>query len=154
MSGEEPDAPARGGFVGRSHRLPIRVYYEDTDAAGIVYYANYLRFMERGRSEMLRAMGIDQRAAVAAGIGTYAVADAHIRYQSPARLDDALVVVSELRALRAASATIHQRVMRGTHKLADATIVAAFLAPNGRPRRQPADWVERFRPLLPGEEDL
>ncbi|HEY0115164.1 MAG TPA: YbgC/FadM family acyl-CoA thioesterase [Allosphingosinicella sp.] len=147
MSGGEIDAPYRGGFVGRTHRFAIRVYFEDTDAAGIVYYANYLRFMERARSDMLRAIGIDQRAALDAGEGVYAVAEARIKYHRPAKLDDAIVVVSELGALGAATATIHQRVMRDGELLADATIVAAFLSPDGRPKRQPKAWLDLFKPF-------
>jgi len=145
------DQPYRGAFDGRTHRFALRVYFEDTDAAGIVYYANYLRFMERARSDMLRAIGIDQRATLDAGEGVYVVAEANIKYRSPAKLDDALVVVSTLEAVRAASATIHQRVMRGEELLADATIVAAFLSPDGRPKRQPKAWVDLFRPLAAKE---
>ncbi|MFN3726293.1 MAG: tol-pal system-associated acyl-CoA thioesterase [Allosphingosinicella sp.] len=151
MSGTSIDIPYRGAFDGRTHRFALRVYFEDTDAAGIVYYANYLRFMERARSDMLRAIGIDQRAVMDAGEGVYVVAEASIKYRSPARLDDDLVVVTTLEALRAASVTIHQRVMRGGELLADATIVAAFLSPDGRPKRQPRAWLELFKPLAPKE---
>ena len=152
MSGGEIDTPYRGGFVGRTHIFALRVYFEDTDAAGIVYYANYLKFMERARSDMLRAIGIDQRAAMDAGQGVYAVADAHIKYRRPARLEDALTVRSALTGIGAATATIHQRVMRGEEVLADATIVAAFLSPDGRPRRQPKAWLDLFKPLLKGND--
>jgi acyl-CoA thioester hydrolase len=147
MSGGDSDAPYEGVLVGRTHRFALRVYFEDTDAAGIVYYANYLKFMERARSDMLRAVGVDQRAALDSGEGVYAVAEAHIKYRRPAKLDDALVVLSEITELRGASVTIHQRVMRGEEGLADATIVAAFLTPEGRPRRQPREWLDLFRPL-------
>jgi len=148
MSGGEIDTPRRGAFVGNVHRLALRVYFEDTDAAGIVYYANYLKFMERARSDMLRALGIDQRAVMDAGEGVYAVAEAHIRYRRPARLDDDLVVVTELTGVGAATATIHQRVMRGEELLVDATIVAAFLSLDGRPKRQPRTWLDLFEPLV------
>jgi acyl-CoA thioester hydrolase len=84
--------PHSGRFDGVERRLPIRVYFEDTDLSGVVYHANYLRFMERGRSDMLRLAGIDQRAVFEAGEGAYAVASLAIRYRAPARLDDALVV--------------------------------------------------------------
>ena len=141
-----PDLPPQGRFVDREHRFPVRVYFEDTDAAGIVYYANYLRFMERARSEMLRAVGVDQAAAL--GEGVYAVAEAHVRYRSPARLDDALVVRSVLTAIRAAACVIHQRVTRGDVLCAEADITAAFISPEGRPKRQPKAWVEKFEGLL------
>jgi acyl-CoA thioester hydrolase len=136
--------------VGKAHYFALRVYFEDTDLAGIVYYANYLRFMERARSDMLRAVGIDQRAALEAGEGVYAVAEANIRYCASARLDDELVVVSHVREVRAASCHIHQQVRRGDDILTDATVIAAFVAPDGRPRRQPRLWVQRFKALEEG----
>ncbi len=138
--------PYEGAFVEGTHRFALRVYFEDTDVAGVVYYANYLKYMERARSDMLRAAGIDQRAALEAGEGVYVVAEAHIKYRAPARLDDALLVLSEIRQVRAASCLIHQRVMRGHEILADATITAAFIR-EGRPKRQPRAWVETFERL-------
>lgn len=129
-----------------THHFALRVYFEDTDVAGIVYYANYLKYMERARSDMLRCAGIDQRAALEAGEGVYVVAEANIRYRAPAKLDDDLLVLSEVRQVRAASCLIHQRVMRGPDILADATITAAFLS-EGRPKRQPRAWVEAFERL-------
>jgi acyl-CoA thioester hydrolase len=152
MSGNDIDIPYQGGFVGKTHRFALRVYFEDTDVAGIVYYANYLRFMERARSDMLRAAGIDQRAALESGEGVYVVADVAIKYRGSAKLDDALVVVSEVREVRAASCLIHQRVMRGDEILTDASVTAAFLSPEGRPKRQPRDWVDRFE-RLKGESE-
>ena len=142
------DTPYRGGFAGPEHRFALTVYFEDTDTAGIVYYANYLKFMERARSDMLRAAGIDQRAAQSDGTGVYAVAEAHVRYVRPAKLGDDLLVVSTVEQVRAASVRIHQRVMRGPELLADGRITAAFLGPDDRPRRQPGDWVERFKELV------
>ena len=146
------DRPYEGAFHGNIHRFALRVYFEDTDTAGIVYYANYLRFMERARSDMLRAVGIDQRAALEAGDGVYAVAEVAIRYLAPAKLEDELVVVSEVREVRAASCVIQQRVMRGAQILTDATVTAAFLSPDGRPKRQPRAWVEKFERLKGDEE--
>ncbi|MBY0583550.1 MAG: YbgC/FadM family acyl-CoA thioesterase [Sphingomonas sp.] len=128
--------------------MPIRVYFEDTDLSGVVYHANYLRYMERGRSDMLRLAGIDQRAAHEAGEGAYAVTDLQIAYRAPARLDDALVVASRLVELRPASCRIHQRVMRDGLIVADARVTVAFVAPSGRARRQPAAWVTAFGSLL------
>jgi acyl-CoA thioester hydrolase len=144
------DHPYRGGFVGEEHRFALTVYFEDTDTAGIVYYANYLKFMERARSDMLRAVGIDQRAAKEAGEGVYAVAEVNIRYLKPAQLGDDLLVVSTVEQVRAASVTIHQRVRRGPELLADASVTAAFLDPANRPKRQPKAWVERFREISEG----
>jgi acyl-CoA thioester hydrolase len=138
------DQPYRGGFVGKEHRFALTVYFEDTDTAGIVYYANYLKYMERARSDFLRAVGVDQRAALEAAEGVYAVADVNIRYLRSAKLGDDLVVHSTVETVRAASVVIHQRVMRGSEQLTDARVTAAFLTPDGRPKRQPRDWVERF----------
>jgi acyl-CoA thioester hydrolase len=142
------DTPYRGGFVGREHHFALTVYFEDTDTAGIVYYANYLKFMERARSDMLRAAGVDQRAAKEAGTGVYAVAHVDIRYLRPAKLGDDLVVRSTVEQVRAASVIIHQRVMRGAEQVADARVTAAFLDPADRPKRQPKEWVERFQSLV------
>jgi acyl-CoA thioester hydrolase len=142
------DMTITGRFDGLEHRFPVRVYFEDTDLSGVVYHANYLRFMERGRSDMLRCAGIDQRAAHEAGDGVYVVRDIAIRYVAPARLDDALVVISRLVRIRAASVTIHQRVMRGGELLTAADVEAAFVSSTGRPKRQPAHWIDAFAPLL------
>jgi len=147
MTSSEFDNPYRGGFVGPEHRFALTVYFEDTDTAGIVYYANYLKYMERARSDFLRAVGIDQRAALEAASGVYAVADVAIRYLRSARLGDDLVVVSTVEQVRAASVAIHQRVMRGAEHLTDARVTAAFLTADGRPKRQPVEWIERFRAI-------
>jgi acyl-CoA thioester hydrolase len=142
------DGSAIGHFEGAVHHFPLRIYFEDTDLSGIVYHANYLRYMERARSDMLRAVGIDQRGALESGEGVYAVADLAIKYRAPAKLDDDLVVVSTVAAVGAATATIHQAVMRGTQILTDAQVTAAFLTPAGRPRRQPKAWVVAFKALI------
>ena len=147
MSQSTLDTPYRGGFVGPEHRFALTVYFEDTDTAGVVYYANYLKYMERARSDMIRAVGIDQGAVLREGGDAYYVADVHIRYLKPARLGDDLVVASTVEHVRAASVVIHQRVMRGAEQLTDAKVTAAFLTAEGRPQRQPQEWVERFRSI-------
>ena len=139
------DTPYRGGFVGNEHRFALTVYFEDTDTAGVVYYANYLKFMERARSDMLRAVGIDQQEMLSGDGSAYYVAHVDIRYRKPARLGDELRVVSTVEQVRASSVRIQQRVMRGDELLADASVTAAFLDREGRPRRQPKEWVEIFR---------
>ena len=146
MGGDGP-RPADGVMRGRTHLFPLRVYFEDTDVAGIVYYANYLRFIERARSDMLRLIGVDQRGALEGGEGVYAVAELAVKYRAPARLGDDLLVLTEIEQVRAASVLIHQRVMRDDELLADARVTAAFLTPDGRPRRQPRVWVEAFERL-------
>jgi acyl-CoA thioester hydrolase len=140
--------PIDGRFEGAEHHFPVRVFFEDTDLSGVVYHANYLRYVERARSAMLRLAGVDQRAAQEAGEGVYVVRDVHIRYAAPARFEDVLLVRSRLIQVRAAGVIIHQRVSRGPVLLATAEIEAAFVAPTGPPRRQPADWVAAFEPLI------
>ncbi len=148
MSSDCSPLPTAGHFQGRAHILPMRVYFEDTDFSGLVYHANYLRYMERARSDMLRLAGIDQKAAFAEGLGVYAVAELSIKYVKPARYDDALQIVSTVRQVRAASVLIHQRVMLGDELLARAEVVAAFLSREGRPKRQPPAWIAAFEQLL------
>jgi acyl-CoA thioester hydrolase len=147
MSSHPLHTPYRGGFVGPEHHFALTVYFEDTDTAGVVYYANYLRFMERARSDMIRAVGIDQQAVLREGGDAYYVADVHIRYLKPARLGDDLQVISTVEQVRAASVIIHQRVMRGPEQLTDARVTAAYLTADGRPQRQPKEWVERFKEI-------
>ncbi len=143
-----PPSPATGIFAGSRHLFPVRVYYEDTDLSGLVYHANYLRWFERARSDMLRLFGGDQRAAIEAGEGHYAVADLSIRYLSPARLDDALTIVTHAVELGAASVRLRQQALREGAPLADAAVRVGFLAPDGRPRRQPAAWRAAFETVL------
>ncbi|MEZ0242648.1 MAG: YbgC/FadM family acyl-CoA thioesterase [Sphingomonas sp.] len=140
--------PALGQFIGLEHHFVLRVYFEDTDLTGVVYHANYLRFMERARSDMLVAAGIDQRAAHEGGEGAYAVASLAIKYRAPARLGDELTVISRVLRLRAASVDIHQRVMRNETIVTQADVEAAFVSPSGRPRRQPREWMAAFEPLV------
>lgn len=141
------DQPVEGRFDGAEHRFPCRVYFEDTDLSGVVYHANYLRYMERARSDMLRLAGIDQRGHFEGGGGTYAIASLAIRYAAPARLDDALIVVSRVTHARAASVAIHQTVRRGALVLTWADVVAALVGSDGRPRRQPRDWTQIYQRL-------
>ena len=140
--------PAAGQLIGAEHRFPLRVYFEDTDLSGVVYHAGYLRFMERARSDMLRCVGIDQHGTFVRGEGVYAIADLHVRYFKPARLDDALVVVSRLVEFRAATCLIHQTVRRGPEILTEGDVRAAFLSVDGRPRRQPPAWIAIFERLM------
>ena len=115
------------------HILTVRVYYEDTDFTGIVYHANYLRFMERGRTNYLRLIGADHRAlfeqaeAEAPGFA-FVVRSMTIDFLKPARMDDILRIVSEPEEVRGASVTIHQRVMRGDEMLIEAHVRVAFVS--------------------------
>ena len=150
-SSTDLDIPYRGGFIGPEHHFALTVYFEDTDTAGVVYYANYLKFMERARSDMIRAVGVDQGAALRGDGSAYFVTEVNIKYRRPARLGDDLVVVSRVEAVRAASVDIHQQVIRGTEQLTDARVTAAYLDRDGRPQRQPRDWVERFNAIMTGK---
>jgi acyl-CoA thioester hydrolase len=142
--------PYAGAFAGFEHHFAVRVYFEDTDLSGIVYHANYLRFMERARSDMLRCAGIDQRAAMESGGGYYAVHDLSIVYRRPARLDDALLVRSRVVGVRAAACEIAQDIWRGPEQLTEGRVTAAFLGMDGRPKRQPGEWRAAFERLAHG----
>jgi acyl-CoA thioester hydrolase len=148
MERSEFDLPYRGGFVGNEHHFALTVYFEDTDTAGVVYYANYLKFMERARSDMIRAVGIDQAAMLRGDGSAYYVAHVDIHYRRSARLGDELQIISSVQQVRASSVHIQQRVMRGPELLTDASVTAAFLDREGRPRRQPKEWVEEFRKIV------
>ena len=138
-------APPSGLITGPVHRFAVRAYFEDTDLSGVVYHANYLRWFERARSDFVRLLGIDQRAASEAGEGAFAVADLTIRYLAPARLDDAVLIETTCAELRAASCRMHQRAFRETGALlTEARLRVGFVAPDGRPRRMPADWRAAF----------
>ncbi|MCE7796627.1 YbgC/FadM family acyl-CoA thioesterase [Sphingobium sufflavum] len=152
MAGETLPLPANGHFRGGSHHFPVRVYFEDTDLSAVVYHANYLRFMERARSDMLRQAGVDQRGTHASGGGYYAIADLSLRYLRPASLDDDLVILSRMRTIRAASVVIDQSIWRGTDQLTDGSVTAAFLSATGRPQRQPASWISAYHRLASGED--
>ncbi|WEK47919.1 MAG: YbgC/FadM family acyl-CoA thioesterase [Candidatus Andeanibacterium colombiense] len=136
--------PHSGRFDGSRHLFAVRVYYEDTDLSGIVYHANYLRWFERARSDMLRLLGIDQRAALEAGEGFYTVAGLTLRFVGPARLDDAVTIESSALDIGAASITLRQRALRDGALLAEADIRVGFVSPEGRPRRQPPAWRAAF----------
>ena len=152
MDGPTPPLPPSGAFQGSLHLFPVRVYYEDTDLSGMVYHANYLRWFERARSDMLRLLGIDQRAAAESGEGLYTVAELSIRFLAPARLDDALTVATDASELGAASVRLRQRAMRDDELLAEAFVRVGFISPDGRPRRQPSAWRSSFEPLLAAKD--
>ena len=132
-----------GGFS-----FPVRVYWEDTDAGGVVYYASYLKFLERARSEWLRALGIDQVKLLRDERLQFVVVEANIRYHQPARFDDELVVSVALEELRGASLALAQDVRRGEDArelLISATIRAACLdADSLRPRPLPRALTSQF----------
>lgn len=121
-----------------AHRYPLRVQWEDTDAAGIVYYANYLRFIERGRSDLLIQHGIDQRGIMDEEAGVaFAVRACNVEYLKPARLHEELAVATTLADLRGASVTLQQDVWRGEELLVRAAVKLACIDKSGRARRVP-----------------
>ncbi len=140
--------PYQGHFNGNRHVFAVRVYFEDTDFSGVVYHARYLHFMERARSDMLARAGIDQRAAHEEGQGAYAVTQVQLKYQRPARFDDAIVVTSTMQAVRGASVDIRQVITRKDQILVAADVTAAFVSADGRARRQPKSWVAAFHAIM------
>lgn len=143
-----------GVFDGKRHFYGVRAYYEDTDLSGVVYHANYLRWFERARSDFLRVLGIDQRAAIEAGEGAYAVADMHVFYVRPAKLDDEVEIETLCTSVGAASLRMEQIARRGGETLATARLRVGFVAPNGRPCRQPKEWLSAYKTICIEEETL
>ncbi len=144
--------PSSGIFDGPLHRYALRAFFEDTDLSGVVYHANYLRWFERARSDMLRLLAIDQRAAFDAGEGAYAVSELTIRYLVPARLDDTVMIESIIEEMGAASCRMLQKAFRGDILLSQARIRVGFVGPDGRPRRQPAEWRAAFAKITAKSE--
>ncbi len=128
------------------HRYGLRVYYEDTDAIGIVYYANYLKFAERARTEMIRLLGF---ATISSDNDTvFAVRRCEVDYLSPARLDDELDVVTGLIGIGGASIELEQTVWRGRKRLVRLVVRLAMVSPSGRPMRLPGDFRAALEPYL------
>ncbi len=129
--------------------LPIRVYYEDTDAAGVVYHANYLRFCERARTEWLRTLGFEQHALLAERGIAFVVSAVEARYLSPARLDDALKLVTRVIEARGASLRFEQKLLRGGELLFDSRIIIACVDTlRKRPARIPHDVRVLMQPSI------
>jgi acyl-CoA thioester hydrolase len=120
------------------HSLSLRVYYEDTDAAGLVYHANYLKFAERGRTEMLRSLGFEHRRLRQDGGIGFAVRRCTADYRAPARLDDAITVDTRVAALGAATMSLEQHIRRDGRTLVALDVLVACIGREGRPRRLPA----------------
>lgn len=132
-----------------AHLLPIRVYYEDTDFSGVVYHASYLRFMERGRTELIRSLGVEQSALFASEGShqvplAFAVRRMTIDWLKPALMDDLLTIETTPTLARGASMEISQRILRGEDVLLTAQVVVACVG-GGKARRIPAALRERLR---------
>jgi len=146
------DQPTAGRFEGREHRLPIRVYYEDTDFTGLVYHGNYVRYFERGRSDALRLMGIghaqlldgDQPMA-------FVVSKLALTFLKPARIDEELVVRTWYDAIKGPRLLISQTISRGADDLCRAEAEVVCIHMDGRPRRPTAALREKVGPWLTRE---
>jgi acyl-CoA thioester hydrolase len=126
-----------------SHLWQVRVYYEDTDLGGIVYYANYLKFIERARTEWVRGLGVDQgRLRDETGV-VFAVRRIEAEYLAPARFDDLLAVETRVRAVGGARIVLAQDVGRGGERLFASLVTLVALGPGGRPARLPAEFRAR-----------
>ncbi len=146
------DRPTAGRFEGREHRLPVRVYYEDTDFTGLVYHGNYVRYFERGRSDALRLMGVghaelldgDQPMA-------FVVSKMALTFLKPARIDEELVVRTHYDAIKGPRLLISQTITRATDILCTADVEVVCIHMDGRPRRPTRRLIEQVRPWLAGE---
>ena len=141
--------PPQGRFYGPVFAFPVRVYYEDTDAGGIVYYANYLRFAERARTEYIRALGCSQQYALEHDdkFG-FAVRHIDVDYKAPAVLDDALTVTCEVKEFGGASAVMFQQIWRGEKLLTELEVKVVYLSLNKkRPVRIPQELAAAIEKL-------
>lgn len=132
-----------------NHQFECRVYYEDTDLAGIVYYANYLKFIERARTEWVRALGLDQgRLRSDTGV-VFAVRRVEADYLAPARFDDLLQVLTVVQAVGGARVVLRQDVLRGEALIFTAIVTLVALTATGQPTRLPAGFRRVLVPDLP-----
>lgn len=168
----DPTIPTSGHFDGRIFRVGFRVYAEDTDATGVVYHGRYPGFLERARTEMLRAAGISWADTLAARddeFGYFAIRRMTLDFRRPARLDDVLLISNRLLEVTAAACRIRQTIDRvavdrpapGTDdmsedfqtRLVEAEVLVAYLGAGGRPRRHPPAWRAIFQALVvPGAD--
>ena len=146
------DRPTAGRFEGREHRLPVRVYYEDTDFTGLVYHGTYVRYFERGRSDALRLMGVGH-----AGLlegeepSAFVIARMQLDFLKPARIDDELLVRTCYRAIKGPRLLISQTITRGDDLLCRAGVEVICIHLDGRPRRPTAALRDKVGPWLTGE---
>ena len=143
-------APSAGWLDGREHRLPVRVYYEDTDFTGVVYHGNYARYFERGRSDFLRVAGIGHAELLdRPDPAAFTVVRLAMDFRRAARIDDALLVRTIYESIKGPRLFIRQSVTRGEELIAEAQVEAACIDLRGRPRKPPLELVEALRPLFP-----
>lgn len=144
-------SPDSGAWSADVHHLPVRVYYEDTDFTGVVYYSNYLKFLERGRTDALRSAGVSHAdlLQLETPLG-FAVRKITVEYLIPARIDDALTVETAFTEARGARMAIGQRIVRGEEVLISAEVEAACIDLDGRPRRLPKAVIEAIEAASAG----
>ncbi len=143
-----------GQFNGDVHRFPIRIYYEDTDSVGLVYHANYLKYAERARTEMLRLVGISQtEMALRYGV-SFAVRDCVLDFRGAAHLDDLIEVRSRLVQMAAATASAAQTIWRGTEELVRLSLRVVCLRRDGRPSRIPWPVRHALEPYIQRQKQV
>jgi len=147
------DFPTAGRFEGREHILPVRIYYEDTDFSGLVYHANYVRYFERGRSDFLRLAGVSHTDLLERhDPAAFVVTRMEIDFKRPAKIDDALQVITTYDQARGARLQVSQRIVRDGELIAAARVSAACISLDGRPRKPPAGLVDALRPWFCKDE--
>lgn len=145
----ERDRPPLGYFDGRTHRFPIRVFYEDTDFSGVVYYANYLRFLERARSSFFRLAGIGHAELLERDPAlAFVIRKINLDYRSSAKIDDVLTVVTTYDVFKGARLMVTQWIERDGTVILNADSEAACIDLEGRPRRAPKDMIDKLKPYL------
>ncbi|MGB0576606.1 MAG: tol-pal system-associated acyl-CoA thioesterase [Alphaproteobacteria bacterium] len=140
--------PDAGVIENGAHVYPVRVYFEDTDSGGIVYYANYLRYAERARTEMLRCVGYPHAKMMSEKNLVFAVRRCEVDYIKPAHLDDALEIYSGNVEIKAASLWIDQTIRRKGEDIAQLRVRLACVGDAGKPKRLPSELRDVFLPLL------
>lgn len=145
----ERDRPPLGYFDGREHRFPLRVFYEDTDFSGVVYYANYLRFLERARSSFFRLAGIGHAELLERDPPlAFVIRKINLDYRSSARIDDVLSVITTYDVFKGARLMVTQKIERDGIVILTADSEAACIDLTGRPRRAPKSMIEKLNPYL------
>ncbi len=143
MTDSVPVQPLAGVIEANAHHLKVRIYYEDTDFSGVVYYANYLKFFERGRSDFLRLLGVHHHewAALPEPLA-FAVAHVDVRYKAPARIDDIVTVITRVVAVKAAQFILDQRIERDGQLLCEARFDIVCIDLKSKPRRLPKSVLD------------
>ena len=149
VEADTPMAPLGGRFEGAEHVYPLRVYHEDTDAGGIVYYANYLKFAERARTEMMRGAGITHVTLLGNHDAAFVVRRCVVDYRQPARLDDEIEVRTSIGAVAGAHIEAEQRVVRDGALLVDIDLKLGCVGRTGRAVRLPVPLREALSELVP-----